>query len=144
MAISLIAVGKLKNSALRDLAHDYGSRIKRLAKLEMAEIRDSDPERESERLAEALKARSGPVFLLAEEGKTRSSVEFADMLQSMENDAVFVVAGAYGPTNAFKASVDELFSLSPMTFPHEIARVLLLEQIYRALSIQVGSSYHHS
>jgi 23S rRNA (pseudouridine1915-N3)-methyltransferase len=81
---------------------------------------------------------------MAEEGGTRSSQQLADELQALRGrPAVFIIGGAYGLSDAVKQRADVLLSLSPFTFTHEIARMLLCEQLYRAVSIQTGSKYHH-
>ena len=81
---------------------------------------------------------------MAEEGRTRSSQKLAAELQALQGrSAVFIVGGAYGLSAAVKSRADVLLSLSPFTFTHEIARMLLCEQLYRAVSIQTGSKYHH-
>ena len=82
--------------------------------------------------------------MMAEEGVVRSSRVLARQLQSLQGQpAVFIIGGAYGLSAAVKQRADELFALSPMTFTHEIARMLVCEQLYRAVSINSGSKYHH-
>jgi 23S rRNA (pseudouridine1915-N3)-methyltransferase len=82
---------------------------------------------------------------MAEEGKTRTSTGLAAELFALQGQpAVFIIGGAYGLSSAVKARADLLFALSPLTFTHEIARMLLCEQLYRAVSISSGSKYHHA
>jgi 23S rRNA (pseudouridine1915-N3)-methyltransferase len=81
---------------------------------------------------------------MAEEGMTRTSQRLADELYTLQGrPAVFILGGAYGLSDAVKARADALFALSPLTFTHEIARMLICEQLYRAVAIQNGSKYHH-
>ena len=82
---------------------------------------------------------------MAEEGKTRTSAGLAKELYALQGQpAVFIIGGAYGLSPAVKAKAEVLFALSPLTFTHEIARMLLCEQLYRAVSINAGSKYHHA
>ncbi|MGE9292234.1 MAG: 23S rRNA (pseudouridine(1915)-N(3))-methyltransferase RlmH [Puniceicoccales bacterium] len=146
MRIRLLVVGKMKEPSWRERAEEYAKRLRPYATLEITEIRDSDPEREGERLLKALEKERGRVFALAEEGKCRPSSALADALDELRTnsqDAAFIVGGPYGLSAEVKARADTLLSLSPMTFTHEMARVILLEQLYRAFSILHGSGYHH-
>ena len=89
---------------------------------------------------------SASVVALCVEGKERSSEDFARLLSTWEHSSakhlVFVIGGSYGLDPALKAEAWARLSMSPMTFPHHLARVMLLEQLYRAFKIQEGSSYH--
>lgn len=142
---TVIAIGKMKNRNLAALVEDFSQRLKRSGAFELVELKDGDVEREGQRILETLVKRSGArVYAMAEEGKTRNSREFAGQLQRLQGQpAVFLIGGAYGLSDAVKARADELFSLSPLTFTHEIARMLLCEQLYRGVSINSGSKYHH-
>lgn len=142
---TIIAIGKMKNRSLAALCDDFSKRLKRQGNFELIELKDGDVESEGQRILEALMKRQGArVYAMAEEGKLCRSREFAERLQSLQGQpAVFIIGGAYGLSDAVKQRADELFSLSPMTFTHEIARMLLCEQLYRAVSINSGSKYHH-
>lgn len=144
MRITLLAVGKLKVPEWRRLAASYTERITRQAKLELIELRDADRARESERLLASLeKLAPDACFLLAEEGRALTSRQLAGQFEATAGGHLaFVIGGAYGMSPELKQK-GRLLSLSPMTFPHEMARVILLEQMYRALSILAGSGYHH-
>jgi 23S rRNA (pseudouridine1915-N3)-methyltransferase len=144
-SFTLVCVGRLKNRHLAALVDDYAARLRRSGSLELVELRDATVEREGERIREALaKRKPARVFALAEEGRTTSSATLAAKLDALEGrPAAFVIGGAYGLSPAVKKAADELLSLSPLTFPHEIARLLLCEQLYRAVSILSGSGYHH-
>jgi 23S rRNA (pseudouridine1915-N3)-methyltransferase len=142
---TLIAVGKMKNRSLGALCADFSKRLKRQGNFELIELKDGDVESEGQRILEALAKRSeARIYAMAEEGKTRSSQKLADELYALQGrQAVFIIGGAYGLSNAVKQRADALFALSPLTFTHEIARMLVCEQLYRAVSIQTGSKYHH-
>lgn len=142
---TVIAIGKMKNRSLAALCDDFCKRLKRQGNFELIELKDGDVESEGQRILDALSKRSDArVYAMAEEGKTRSSQKLADELYALQGQqAVFIIGGAYGLSNAVKQRADELFALSPLTFTHEIARMLVCEQLYRAVSIQNGSKYHH-
>ncbi|WOO41858.1 23S rRNA (pseudouridine(1915)-N(3))-methyltransferase RlmH [Rubellicoccus peritrichatus] len=144
MQITLLAVGKLKNPHWKSLASDYTARINRQDRIDTIEIKDTTPAKEGERFQESLaKTNKAKVFVLSEEGKTLSSRKLAERFdQNLGAPLCFIIGGPYGLSPEIK-SAGELISLSPMTFTHEMARVILLEQIYRALSINSGSGYHH-
>lgn len=142
---TIIAVGKMKNHSLAALCDDFAKRLKRQGNFELVELKDGDVESEGERILDALAKRGDArIYAMAEEGRTRSSQKLAAELQALQGrSAVFIVGGAYGLSAAVKSRADVLLSLSPFTFTHEIARMLLCEQLYRAVSIQTGSKYHH-
>ncbi|MEO0794700.1 MAG: 23S rRNA (pseudouridine(1915)-N(3))-methyltransferase RlmH [Verrucomicrobiota bacterium] len=143
--LTVLAVGKLKNKPLSALGEDYMGRLRRHGRLDLVEIKDSDPTVEGERLLAALKTRSDAIlWALSEEGKTMRSVDLAKAVSERQGgEFVFVIGGPFGLVDDVKVQADRVFSLSPMTFTHEMARVLLLEQLYRAVSINTGSKYHH-
>lgn len=142
---TVIAVGRMKNKPLAALVEDFSKRLGRSGNFELVELKDADVEAEGSRILEALeKRRDARIYAMAEEGKTRSSVQLAQELFALQGQpAVFIIGGAYGLSDAVKRRADALFALSPMTFTHEIARMLLCEQLYRAVSINSGSKYHH-
>jgi 23S rRNA (pseudouridine1915-N3)-methyltransferase len=117
---------------------------KRLPGLEVLELRDGGMARE----AEAIRVARRPderLVALTEEGRTWSSVAFAQALEGSGSERLaFVIGGADGLDPTIKAEASWQLSLSPMTFPHELARLLLLEQLYRAMSIQQGGPYHRA
>ena len=134
------------------LAH-YSENIRHMAELEYIELKDheSRKEKEADLFSETLKRRKlldGPtrIFLLDERGKPASSEEFAAQLGALRDQGiqrfVFLIGGAYGFTPEMRAAYP-LISLSRMTFPHDLARLILAEQIYRALHILSGGKYHH-
>ena len=116
--------------------------LKRLPGLTITELRDSTPEKEAEAIRQALRADELPVVLM-EQGETLDSVRFSEQLSTYGSQRLaFVIGGADGITTELKAAAAWQLSLSPMTFPHELARLLLLEQLFRAQAIRSGSPYH--
>ena len=142
---TVIAIGKMKNRSLATLCDDFSKRLKRQGNFELIELKDGDVESEGQRILEALAKRSDAcIYAMAEEGTTHTSQGLAEGLYSLQGrPAVFILGGAYGLSDAVKARADALFALSPLTFTHEIARMLVCEQLYRAVAIQNGSKYHH-
>jgi 23S rRNA (pseudouridine1915-N3)-methyltransferase len=142
---TLIVIGKMKNRSLARLCEDFSKRLKRQGNFELIELKDGDVESEGQRILEALAKRSDArIYAMAEEGRTRTSQRLADELYALQGrPAIFILGGAYGLSDAVKARADALFALSPLTFTHEIARMLICEQLYRAVAIQNGSKYHH-
>ena len=142
---TIIAVGKMKNRSLAALCDDFCQRLKRQGNFELVELKDGEVESEGNRILEALdKRRNARIYVMAEEGRTKASANFASELNLLKGQhAIFIIGGAYGLSPKVKQRADELFALSPLTFTHEIARMLLCEQLYRAVSINTGSKYHH-
>ncbi|MFW5735539.1 MAG: 23S rRNA (pseudouridine(1915)-N(3))-methyltransferase RlmH [Oceanidesulfovibrio sp.] len=152
--IRLIAVGKLKQPCFRDAAAHYAEAVSRQYRLEESTVKDGPsklgPEDKSawegERIIAALDDRDIPICL-DERGKARASEPFAAWLGSMLEDQnrrpCFIVGGAFGLCPAVRRACAHAMSLGPMTMPHELARVVLLEQLYRASTIIAGAPYHH-
>ena len=137
----ILAVGKVRKDWVKDGISLY---LKRLPGLTITELRDSTPEKEAEAIRQALRADELPVILM-EQVKTLDSVAFSERLSAFGAQRLaFVIGGADGITPSLKASAAWQLSLSPMTFPHELARLLLLEQLFRAQAIRSGSPYHRA
>jgi 23S rRNA (pseudouridine1915-N3)-methyltransferase len=137
--IRILAVGKVRKSWVQEGVSLY---LKRLPGLVVTELRDSTMAKEAEAIAAALRP-DERLVLLTEEGTTYTSVAFAQQLRDSGSQRLaFVIGGAEGLDPALKARASWRLSLSPMTFPHELARLLLLEQLYRASSILQGGPYH--
>lgn len=152
--IHILAVGKLREPHWKNAAAAYMNRLRRGYDLVETLIKDGDAslspaermEIEGERILQALKSGLTPVCL-DERGKMFSSVEFAAFLRHSFDTAktpCFIVGGAYGLSEKVKTRASRLISFSPMTFPHELARVLLFEQLYRADAILHNRPYHHA
>ena len=137
----IIAIGKVRKRWVQDGVELY---LKRLPGLSVTELRDSTRTKEADAIRQILRPDELPVLLM-EQGKTLSSTEFASRLESLGSERLaFVIGGADGLTDDLKASARWQLSLSPMTFPHELARLLLLEQLYRAQAILQGIPYHRA
>ena len=137
----IIAIGKVRKSWVQEGIELYR---KRLPGLTIVELRDSTPEKEAESIRQALRSDEWPVMLM-EQGETLTSIRLSERLRSLGSQRLaFVIGGADGLTAELKALAHWKLSLSPMTFPHELARLLLIEQLFRAQAIQQGSPYHRA
>ena len=150
MRYSIIAIGQLKRGFYRDGVDHFLKRLTPYAKVEMLELREAKhsdalavKEQESDAL---LKAAAGHLVALDERGKSLRSTELADRVTQLENQAVshvsVLIGGAEGHSDLLKRSVNETWSLSNLTLPHELARLMLIEQLYRAETIRAGHPYH--
>jgi 23S rRNA (pseudouridine1915-N3)-methyltransferase len=128
------------------LLANYYTRINRYAKLEEVELKDGNEAEVSERLARAIPDRSR-VVALEVDGRAMSSHELAKWIDRAESDSVqtvvFLIGGAFGLPRQISKRADLRLSLSAMTLPHRLARLILAEQIYRAFSISRGEPYDH-
>ncbi len=140
--ILIICVGAVKDPHLAALATMYHKRIRNEAKIEIREIGDGNRTGEGEKIASALERLDGRAIALSEEGRTLSSQGFASLLENNGRRVIFTIGGADGLSDRVKKCASEIVSLSALTFTHEMARVILLEQIYRACSIIHNRSYH--
>ena len=148
--IRLLAVGRPRPGPIRELEQHYRTLLKAHARLEVEDLAEGrgDPARqlrdEAERLRGPLLAARCPVLLTAE-GPPRSSEDFARWLgvrMDRGDSLVFAIGSSNGLDPALKAEIKEHLSLSPMTFPHDLTRILFLEQLYRAFGILRGTPYH--
>lgn len=153
MKIKLITVGSIKTSWLTDGCAFFLDRISHDAQFELIELpasKQKDPEKqrseECERILEKLEKIEGVVWILDETGKGMTSHKFSGELSKLSDQGksiTFVLGGAYGLTESVKKRATARIRLSEMTFPHELCRIIFLEQLYRALQIKKGSGYHH-
>jgi len=146
MRIAVIAVGKLKDRAVRELVDDYAKRISRYARYEEIEIKDGDPPEVAARIAKAIPERAR-VVALEVEGERWASERLARFIGTCADESVsaiaFLIGGAYGlPPETSRAAATRL-SLSAMTLPHRLARLVLVEQVYRAFTILRKEPYSH-
>ncbi|MDZ4166737.1 MAG: 23S rRNA (pseudouridine(1915)-N(3))-methyltransferase RlmH [Coriobacteriia bacterium] len=153
MRIGLVCVGRLKERHWREAADEYRKRLAPYARLEVTEVADRDvtadePRALAAEAADVLRVLPAGATVVALEigGRARSSEEFAAWLEDLgvrgRSHVVFVVGGAAGLGADVLARADERMSLGPMTLPHQLARVVLLEQVYRAFRIARGEPYH--
>lgn len=155
MKFTVVAVGKLKERFWADACAEYLKRLQPYAKTTVKEVADIDPSRAGG--VEAARDREGAaivaaipvtshVILLAIDGKERSSVSFSKRLDALAlggtSDISFVIGGSDGVSDEVRKRADETLSFGPITLPHNLARVVLLEQLYRAQKISRGEPYH--
>lgn len=144
MLITIMAAGRLRSREIGALYAEFVKRLGAYAKIKLIEVPDSDPEGEGKAFCRELdRERGAKVIVLAEEGKLFSTAAFAGVLNKCDTRVVFIVGGAYGISDSVKQRASLLWSLSPLTFTHELARMLLAEQLYRALNYNAGGNYHH-
>ena len=151
MRLRFVWTGKTRDARLRALSDEYLKRLARFVRCQVTELRESARsesktgiEKDSQRISDAL--RSGTVtVLLDREGSQWSSEQLAAQVQRWQNEGTkevnFIVGGPYGVSKELAATADKRWSLSQLTFTHEMARVLLLEQLYRAYAIIHGLPY---
>jgi len=143
LLVKLLVVGRMKDPYMEAKCGEYLKRLNAYAKVEVTEIKDSTPEEEGAKLLRLFDPARELVLALGEEGETFTSAEFARMLESAGRRVVLIVGGPYGLAGEVKRSAAKLVSLSPLTFTHELARVVLFEQLFRACSIINHTGYHH-
>jgi 23S rRNA (pseudouridine1915-N3)-methyltransferase len=137
--IHLVAVGKVKTPYYREAIADYEARLSRFASLTAVEVRDSNPVDEGKLLLARL--RGAPVVACDPGGQPWDSRRLADFLGTRASPC-FLLGGPEGLSDAVRERADHLLSLSAFTLPHELARLVLTEQLYRALTILRGLPYH--
>ena len=158
MNVTIIALGKLKERYMRDFCAEYEKRLSAFCKLQMIELNPKplsekpSPSEISNALAEEAKQirakipTGAYVFSMCIEGKQMTSPEFSQKLTEIalqgKSQVVFLLGSSFGLDEALKKESQFAFSMSKMTFPHQLARVLLLEQLYRAFQIASGGKYH--
>ena len=143
--IRIYAVGKMKDKRLAALTQDYLKRCRPMARVEVEEIKDSTNAREDQELAARLAAAGSTPLVIAmdETGEALTSVQLAELLGSQGNIS-FVLGGADGLGPEIRSATRRSVRLSSMTLTHEMARMLLCEQIYRGFSILRGKPYHRA
>ena len=158
MKITLIAVGKIKERYFEDAIREYSKRLSRYCRLEIIQVADEKtPDGASEALEEQIKEKEGRrildqiregayVIALAVEGKQLDSLELAARMERLavegKSQLVFLIGGSLGLAKEVMRRADFALSFSAMTFPHQLMRVILLEQIYRSFRIRAGEPYH--
>ena len=144
MLIKVLVVGRLKDRAILARCDEFAKWLGPYAKLEVQELPDSNVAKEGQAILKALERDRGAALVaLSEEGKEFTSVKFAEVLGKFDRKVVFVIGGPYGLAPEIRAKADLLWSLSRLTFTHELARLLLFEQLFRAVNILHGGSYHN-
>lgn len=155
MQVKIIAIGKIKENYLKRAIDDYITRISRYAKVEIMELPEEDiglrPEAEvkEREAAKIRKSLSGEWYVIAldREGIEPSSVELARRLEALmiggKSNIAFIIGGPLGLDDAVLGEADLRLSLSKLTFTHQMARLILLEQVYRSFKILRGEPYHY-
>ncbi len=157
MRVKLIVLGKCKEKYLKAASDEYTKRLSRYCRLEIVETQpvklpenpsiaqiNSALEREADEILKKI-PEGCEIFSLCIEGEQMSSDAFAKRLKHAENagkTVAFIIGSSYGLAEKIKDKADYKLSFSQMTFPHQLFRVMLLEQIYRAFKINEGSAYH--
>ncbi len=158
MKITVITVGKIKEKYLKDAIVEYSKRLSRYCKLEIIEVADEKtPDQAGEAVEESIRAKEGDrirkhiredmyVITLEIAGRLLSSEELADKINALglsgRSNIAFVIGGSIGLGREVLARSDFALSFSKMTFPHQLMRVILLEQMYRSYRIINGEPYH--
>jgi 23S rRNA (pseudouridine1915-N3)-methyltransferase len=152
LEIIILAIGKVKNDFFAGAINEYLLRLKPYASIKILEITpeafgDSDhlkaKKAEGEKVLRNLEKYAGAeIFLMHERGRELDSLKFSEKMEAANGKIVFVIAGALGFSEEVLQKYPQL-SLSKMTFPHEMARLILLEQVYRATTIIKGKTYHY-
>lgn len=146
MKILIICVGKKHDALLSPSIEHYEGRLKHFVRVEWQIIPSSDIGSESSSICDKLKP-NDKVVLLDEDGKSVDNVGLAQVIEQTQNNAVdrlvLIIGGAYGVNDDVKSRADYIFSLSKLVFPHQLVRLILVEQLYRSYSILSGSKYHH-
>ncbi len=152
--IKIIATGKFKEQAYKELEKEFLKRLSPFTKIQVVELPEvsygKNPDIERVKLQEAEKIvknlpKDGVIILLEEKGTLRNSKDFAnfmDRMGSLNKELVFVIGSGIGLHRSLNQYSNYSISLSPLTFPHNMARVILEEQIYRACTILAGKEYH--
>ena len=147
--IKLICVGSIKENYLKDAINDYLTRIKKYTKIELIEVKDSKIEEkalldEEKEILKHIKDKDY-VITLEIDGNMQDSISFSNYLEKLEaefNNIVFIIGGSLGLSDKIKELSNYKLSFSKMTFPHQLFRLILLEQLYRAYKIKNNETYH--
>ncbi len=158
MKITIVCVGKIKEQFYRDAIAEYSKRLSRYCRLEIFEVQDEKtPDGVSESVEEQIRKTEGDrilkaipensyVILLAINGENITSENFSKKIDDLgikgESHITFIIGGSLGTSQDVYKRADYRLSFSKMTFPHQLMRVILLEQIYRAYKISAGEPYH--
>lgn len=144
--ITLLSVGKIKTPWIKDGCELYVERLSHLCDLTERVLSAGEEKEERQKILDALEKTDGVIIALDDKGKEFSSPEFASWISKQKDSGqslTFVLGGAYGLDDRIRAKATLTLSLSRMTLPHELCKLVFLEQLYRAHSILAGSGYHH-
>ena len=158
--IKIICVGDLKESYLKDMQAEYAKRLSKYCKLEIVQLKDEKlpstlnesncnivKDKEANSILSKLSTPNSYTFVLDEKGKEYTSVELSEKINkimTMGNSTInFVIGGSLGLTDSIRNRGNEIVSFSRLTFPHQMIRIFLLEQIFRSFKILNNETYHH-
>ena len=142
--IKIICVGKIKEKFYIDALNEYKKRLSKYTKLEIIELMDSNIKQEKELILKNMSSKDYNI-VLAIEGNEYDSVKFSNHINKLfidNSNITFIIGGSDGVDNEIKSKANELISFSKLTFPHQLFRVILLEQIYRSYKISNNETYH--
>ena len=158
LSVKLICVGKLKEKFFKDAFDEYAKRLGAYCRFELTELNENRlPDAPSEKEISASLEKEGETIMkniphgsfvtaMCVEGRKMSSPELAGLIRECENSGksklCFIIGGSYGLSESVKKRADIKLSMSDMTFPHHLARIMLSEQIYRGFKINEGGTYH--
>jgi 23S rRNA (pseudouridine1915-N3)-methyltransferase len=147
MKVVIISVGKEKDEVTQDISRHFQMRLVRYVPLEWIYIdHDATKEKEGQKILEHLK-KEDYVVLLDEKGKDMKSEALAELVENRMVDSVkrmvFIIGGAYGASRSVEERANYIWKLSSLVFPHMLVRVIVLEQLYRAMTIIKREKYHH-
>ncbi len=156
--INIVCIGKIRENYLKDAIAEYSKRLSKYCSLSITELPDMPlPQKLNSTISYEIKMKESSsilshikkdsyVIALDLKGKSLSSIEFSEKLQNLSNvtsHITFLIGGSLGMTDELLKNCNELICFSKMTFPHQLIRVFLLEQLFRAFKISNGESYHH-
>ncbi len=143
MLFKLVVVGKIKDPHYQAKINEFLIRLNAFGKVEVVELKDDSIEKESLAILKTLESEKGWVIVLDERGANITSVELAKKMNDCDRKIVLVIGGAFGFTDDVRKRADYLLALSKFTVTHEMARLIAVEQLYRACTIIANKKYHH-
>lgn len=149
MKIIILAIGKEKDFSGYEIVQEYTERISHYCACEWRYIPGTSLQEDNKKLVEILEKEGSGSYAIAldETGKEYTSTAFADVIQTRMNESVrtlfFIIGGSYGLNDEVRSRSRTVLALSKLTFPHQIVRLILAEQLYRAFTIIRGEKYHH-
>ena len=143
--IKIICLGKIKEKYLNDAVTEYQKRLSKYTKLEIIELKDEeDLKKDEEKIKKVINEKDN-IVMLDKDGKEYTSEGFKDFIEkelTLNSNITFLIGSSYGFSKDLKDEINKKVSFSHLTFPHQLFRVLLLEQIYRAFKIINNETYH--
>ena len=142
--VKLVAIGKMRDRLFESRCQEFVTRLSSYGRCDIVVLPDSNVANEGKAILRELDRDKGAlVVALTEEGKEFTTAEFSGFIEKVDRRIIFIIGGPFGLDPAVKSRADQLMALSKMTFTHEMARMIFLEQLYRALNLLNGGSYHH-